>query len=95
MLLALAIILGVLRTAVILYIVLLWARFVLDWVRVLNRNWRPRGVVLVLAELVYTLTDPPLKLFRRIIPPLRVGAIAIDFAWLITMMLCWILLIFL
>ena len=41
-----------------------------------NREWRPKGGFLVLAEGIYTVTDPPIKFFRRFIPPLRVGAIA-------------------
>ena len=94
MLLALAIALGVVRTIVIAFVVLLWARFVLDWVRVLVRGWRPRGVVLVLAEIVFSITDPPLRLLRRIIPPLRIGPVAIDFAWLILMVVCWVILAF-
>ena len=47
---------------------------------------------LVLAEVVYTVTDPPIRLFRRFIPPLRVGAVAIDFGFALTMLLCFILL---
>jgi len=93
-LLALAIALGVVRTIVIAFVVLLWARFVLDWVRVLVRGWRPRGLVLVLAEIVFSITDPPLRLLRRIIPPVRIGPVAIDFAWLILMVVCWVILAF-
>ena len=73
--------------ALLLYFFSLIARFVLDWVRVIRRDWRPQGALLVIAEVVFTITDPPLKLFRRIIPPLRMGAIAFDFAWSITLLL--------
>jgi YggT family protein len=58
----------------------------------LNREWRPRGAGLVAAEVVYTVTDPPIRTLRRFIPPLRVGAIAIDFAFALTMLLCFVLL---
>lgn len=92
MFLALAIVLGVVRTIVIVFVVLMWARFVFDWVRVLARDWRPHGFLLVLAEIVYTATDPPIRLLRRIIPPLRLGPVAIDFAWLIVMVACWVIL---
>jgi len=61
-----------------LYSLVLIARIILDWVRELNRSWRPRGVVLVAAEVVYTLTDWVLKRVRRLVPPLRIGPIAID-----------------
>lgn len=75
----------VLYLVLFLYFVCMLARLVLDWVQVLARDWRPRGVVLVLAEVVYTLTDPPLRAVRRVVPPLRVGGIAIDLAFLIVM----------
>ena len=75
----------VLYLVLFLYFVCMLARLVLDWVQVLARGWRPRGVVLVLAEVVYTLTDPPLRAVRRVVPPLRVGGIAIDLAFLIVM----------
>lgn len=68
-----------------LYIFVMWARLILDYVQLFARNWKPRGFVLVLCELVYTLTDPPIKLVRRVVPPLKLGNIAIDLAWLIVM----------
>ncbi|GII99475.1 YggT family protein [Sediminihabitans luteus] len=70
--------------------VLLWAywivllgRLVLDLVQQFARQWRPTGVMLVLAELLYTVTDPPLRAIRKIVPPLRIGGVAIDLAFLI------------
>lgn len=74
------------------YTWVLWIRFILDWVRVLKRGFRPTGFWVVPVELVYTVTDPPIKLFRRIIPPIRLGAVAIDLGWMLTMFSCWILL---
>lgn len=59
-------------------IVVLIARFVLDWVQMLARQWRPRGLVLVLCEGLYSITDPPLRAVRRLIPPLRLGAVMLD-----------------
>jgi len=73
--------------ALLLYFFLMWGRFILDLVRTVRRDWRPSGALLVLAEVTYTVTDPPIRFFRRIIPPLRVGAIALDFGWSITMLL--------
>lgn len=63
----------------------LWARFVLDLVQAFSQQWRPRGVVLVLAETAYTVTDPPVKAVRRVIPPLRVGGFALDFGFTVVM----------
>ncbi|PVZ94941.1 hypothetical protein DDQ50_13380 [Amnibacterium flavum] len=77
----------VLYLAFLAYFFVMWARFALDLVQSFSRNWRPRGFLLVVAEVVYTLTDPPIRFFRRIIPPLRVGPVALDFGWSITMLL--------
>lgn len=65
-----------------LFFVALIGRLVIDWIQALSRGWRPRGVVLVVAEVVYTVTDPPLKMLRRLIPNLTLGGIRIDLAFL-------------
>ena len=59
-------------------VVLLIARFVLDWVQMLARQWRPTGFVAVLCEGIYSVTDPPLRAVRGVIPPLRLGAVQLD-----------------
>jgi YggT family protein len=66
-----------------LFFAALICRLVLDWIQVLARQWRPRGPVLLLAEGVYTITDPPLKFLRRLIPPLALGGIRLDLAFLV------------
>ena len=48
-----------------------------------SRSFRPTGALVVLFEVVYTLTDPPLRLLRRVIPPLRVGNVAFDLGFLL------------
>lgn len=73
----------VLATALWLYWLVMIARLILDLVQVFAREWRPSGPLLVLAELVYTITDPPLRLLRRVIPPIRVGSVQFDLAFLI------------
>ncbi len=67
----------------LLYLLVLIGRLIFDWVQVFARDWRPRGVLLVLAEVIYTLTDPPLNWLRRLIPPLRLGGIALDLGFII------------
>lgn len=58
-------------------------RLVLDWIQVLARDWRPSGPVLVFSEAIYTVTDPPLKFLRRLIPPLSLGSVRLDLAFLV------------
>ncbi|MFM1905695.1 MAG: hypothetical protein RIT32_491 [Actinomycetota bacterium] len=58
-------------------------RFILDWVQVLSRNWRPQGPVLVIAEIVYSITDPPLNWIRRFVRPIRMGTIQLDLAFIV------------
>lgn len=86
-----ALIAGILYFFLLLYFFAMWARFVLDLVRNFNRTWRPRAFALILVEFVYTITDPPIKFFRRILPPLRFGSVAFDFGWSLTMLLVIIL----
>ncbi len=76
----------VLYVGLTLFTVLMWARFILDLVRTFAPRWRPRGLGLVLAEFVYTVTDPPIKAVRRVVPPLRIGGASLDFAWGIVML---------
>jgi YggT family protein len=64
---------------------------VFEYIPLFNRGWRPRGGTLVFAELVYTVTDPPIKLIRRFVPPLRVGGLSLDFGFALTMLLVFIL----
>ncbi|WP_090149359.1 YggT family protein [Leucobacter sp. USHLN154] len=81
----------ILRLALRIFTFVLWARFILDWVMVLNRQFRPRGLWAVLVELVYTVTDPPIRMFRKVFPPIRLGRVALDLGWLLTMISCLIL----
>lgn len=79
------IIASVVRFAVFLFFVILLGRLVLDWVQAFARDWRPRGPLLVVAEFVYTITDPPLKALRGVIPPLTLGTLRLDLAFLVLM----------
>ncbi|WP_298742515.1 YggT family protein [uncultured Microbacterium sp.] len=76
----------------LLYILLLLARLILEYIPMFNREWRPRGIGLVLAEAVFTVTDPPLRFFRRLLPPVRIGPIALDLGFPVTMLACFVLL---
>ena len=69
-----------------IFFILLIGRLVLDLVQVFAREWRPRGVVLVIAEAIYTVTAPPLRAIRRVVPPLSLGSVRLDLAFLILML---------
>lgn len=70
----------------LVYLLMLWARFIIDLTRVLRRDWRPRGFMLIVAEIVFTLTDPPIRAVRKVLPPVRLGGAALDFSWSIVML---------
>ncbi|MEW9870550.1 YggT family protein [Arthrobacter sp. S39] len=77
------IVFGLVYIALLLFLVALIVRLVFDWVQMFAREWRPRGPALVVAHAVYSVTDPPLKVLRRMIPPLRLGGISLDLGFLI------------
>lgn len=70
------------------FFLVMWVRLVLDWMRLLQPQWRPRGVGLVAAVAAYSITDPPIRVVRRIIPPIRVGTARLEFAWSFVMLGC-------
>jgi YggT family protein len=75
-----------------IYLVVLIGRMIFGWIQVFARSWSPTGVVLVLAETIFTLTDPPLKFLRRYIPPLRLGTVAMDLSYMVLFIVVLILL---
>jgi len=74
------------------FIVLLFVRLIVDWIQMFARSWTPRGPVLVILEGVYTVTDPPVKALRKVLPPLRLGGVAIDLSFIALLLICYILL---
>ncbi|HQR25800.1 MAG TPA: YggT family protein [Nocardioides sp.] len=74
------------------FMALLWVRFVAGWVQAFARSWSPHGPLLVLLEITYTVTDPPIKALRRVIPPLRIGGVAIDLSSMLVLLGAWLLL---
>jgi len=85
------IVLQIVYYVLVVFVVCMWIRFLIDLGRSLRRDWRPRGVLLVLLSIVIGITDPPLKLTRRVIKPVRLGAVAIDFAWTVVLLVAVIL----
>ncbi|MCL9757951.1 YggT family protein [Frankia sp. AiPa1] len=75
----------------LVYLLFLIARWITDLVVVLNRSFRPTGPLLLIFESVYTVTDPPLRFIRRILPPLRVGSVQLDLGYLVLFLVIFVL----
>ena len=75
-----------------LYLLLLIGRLIISWIQAFSRDWHPSGVILVIAEVVYTATDPPLRLLRRYIPTVRLGTVALDLSFMVLFLVILILL---
>jgi YggT family protein len=78
-----ALLFGVIGYALYVYLILILARIVIDWTRQFARKWRPAGAAAVGLELVYVATDPPIKLLRRLVPPLQLGTVSLDLSVII------------
>lgn len=74
---------GLVSSILNLYVLILIARLVLEYVAVFARDWRPKGPLLLLSEVVYTLTDPPLKAIRKVVPNLQLGSVSLDLSFII------------
>ena len=82
---------GIFEIILWLFIVVLIVRLVVEWIQLFARSWQPRGPVLVVLEAVYTVTDPPLRALRRVVPPLRLGGISLDLSLMLLLVICWVL----
>ena len=80
----------ILGFALFIFWLLLIARVVVEFIRSFSRDWRPRGIVVVILEVILTLTDPPVKLLRRIIPQLTIGAVRFDLSIMILLLVAFI-----
>ncbi|MCW2937301.1 MAG: hypothetical protein JWN00_286 [Actinomycetia bacterium] len=88
------IVVAVLTVVLYLFLLFLIGRLVLEYVQRFARSWRPTGVVLVLAEATYSVTDPPLRLLKRFIPDVRLGNVAFDLSFTVLFLVVWVLIIF-
>ena len=78
-----ALVFGIISTVLLVFLLLLFARFIVDWIMVLARSWRPSGIVAAGLEVVYLTTDPPLRAVRKVIPPLNLGSIRLDLGFMV------------
>jgi YggT family protein len=75
----------ILYWALQLFVYAMFARFIVDFVMSINRGWRPPAILMPVVDFAFTITDPPLKIVRRFVPPLRLGVVALDLAWTIVL----------
>ena len=73
------------------YLVLLIVRLIFSWIQVYAREWHPKGFLLVVAEGVYSATDPPLRFLRRYIPTVRLGNVALDLSFMLLFLVVYVL----
>jgi YggT family protein len=73
------------------YLVLLIIRLILSWVTAYAKEWHPTGILLVVAEGVYSATDPPLRFLRRYIPSVRLGSVALDLSFMLLFLVVYVL----
>ena len=81
----------ILYYAVFFFWLLLTARIVIELVRVFARDWRPAGGVAIASESIYTVTDPPVRLLRRVIPTVRIGGVGLDLSIMVLLLVVYIL----
>jgi YggT family protein len=77
----------------VLYVIvgLLILRLIIDYVMMFARNFRPSGLLAAALEIAYTVTDPPLRALRRIIPPLRLGSFSLDLSFIVLFISAYVL----
>jgi len=85
-----ALIFEIVGFALFLFWLLLIARIVVEFIRSFSRDWHPRGVTVVILEVIMSITDPPVKLLRRVIPQLTIGSVRLDFSIMILLLLAFI-----
>jgi YggT family protein len=66
-----------------IYLVILLGRLIFSWVQTISRSWSPSGPLLIVAEVIFTATDPPLRFLRRYIPAVRLGTVALDLSFMV------------
>ena len=76
-----SIVIIVLEYVLWLYLLLLIGRLIIDILQQYSRSWTPSGPLAVVAEIIFTATDPPLRLLRRYIRPVKLGSVALDLSY--------------
>ncbi|MEU6584771.1 YggT family protein [Nocardia sp. NPDC046763] len=81
----------VLNLLLFLFWLLLISRVIIEFIRSFARDWRPTGFVVIILEVIFTVTDPPVKLLRRLIPPVNLGGIRLDLSIMVLLFIVFVL----
>lgn len=73
----------ILQYVLVIFLVALVGRMIVSWIQAFAHSWQPTGIILILAETIFTVTDPPLKFLRRFIPSLRLGTVSLDLSFMV------------
>lgn len=74
---------SLLATLLSIFLYMLLARIIIDYAMMFSRTWRPKGAMLAIVDVIFQVTDPPLRFVRRFVPPLRLGQISLDLAFIV------------
>jgi YggT family protein len=66
-----------------LFKIALFLRIIIDYIRMFARSWRPNTFLLAIFEVIFTVTEPPMRFVRRFVPPLRIGGVALDLSFIV------------
>jgi YggT family protein len=86
----LALFFEILGFALFVFWLLLIARVVVEFIRSFSRDWQPKGLTVIILEVIMTVTDPPVKLLRRLIPQLTIGAVRFDLSIMVLLLVAFI-----
>ena len=78
---------SILLVAVSLYSWILLARIVIEMIQSFSRQFNPPRWFMMVAEVLFVITDPPVKALRKVIPPLQLGGIALDVSIIVLFLL--------
>jgi YggT family protein len=86
------IVFSVIYLILFLFMLALVAYLVVSWIQAFAPDWRPRGVLAVVLESIFSVVDPPIKMVRRVVPMLTIGNFRLDLAFMIVFFVTWLLL---
>jgi YggT family protein len=81
----------VLNFILTIFWLLLIGRIVVEAIGSFARDWRPTGLLVVVLETVFTVTDPPVKLLRRLVPSVSIGGLRLDLGIFVLFLLVFLL----